>query len=456
MPGPWRMPVRAVALLLAGLTMGGVASADPAQGRALYQGTAGFEAGIEATASRLPARFAACSNCHGHGGAGASEGGVIAPPLLWAKLTAPSGTNSAFRSGEEVLRAVTIGMGRNNELLSPAMPRYRLSPNEARSLLAYLEVLGTRADLPPGISANEIRIGTALPLSGPAAATGAAILQGLHDSIDPLNAQGGIHGRTVMLISADTVPRGPAVAVRELAKKPVYALAASLWPDSEPEAERLLTEARIPNLASLVVREKSREAGEWDFDLLPPVEEQQKLLAGAMATCGNPARRTALAIGTEGPRPSSVRWVISASDLAATFEKSATTGGRDECVGFGLAAIGLSSAAPPSAAQRIVLPMPEELLSEGGAASEPWRRLGEAAGRVVIELLANAGAVPHERSTLDALSALSGFEPLPGLPPLRFSRTRRFGWDPGLIAIPARADPGGTARRTPFDPAQGG
>ena len=125
-------------------------------------------------------------------------------------------------------------------------------------------------------------------------------------------------------------------------------------------------------------------------------------------------------------------------------------------MGFGLSAIALSVSAPEQAAQRIVLPMPEELLSEGGAASEPWRRLGQAAGRVVTELLADAGAVPHERSALEALSTLSGFEPLLGLPPLRFSRTRRFGWDPGLIAIPARASPDGTARKTPFDSAQGG
>jgi branched-chain amino acid transport system substrate-binding protein len=54
-----------------------------------------------------------------------------------------------------------------------------------------------------GVSKNEILIGTIQDLSGPVAAFGKAVRQGMLLRIDEINEQGGIHGRKLKLISED-------------------------------------------------------------------------------------------------------------------------------------------------------------------------------------------------------------------------------------------------------------
>lgn len=433
-------------LLVPCLAAAGALASGATEGRTLYHGTAPFAKGLEATSTRLPAAFAACANCHGHSGAGGSEGGVTAPPLLWSTLMKPRDGLPPYRSADQVLRAITGGVGRGGVSLLPVMPRYRLSDAETGSLAAYLEIIGTDADLPPGVSVTEIRIGTALPLSGPAVETGQAVLSGLRDILDPVNARGGIHGRQVRLLTADTMPRGARAAVQDLVAKPVYAMVASIWPGDDRDIERLLAERRVANLASLVVRTHGNDAGEWDADLLPPLDEQQKRLATAMETCGGAGDRMALPVGVEEPDPGATRWWGTGPELEDALRQS----GKAGCVGFGLASARLSPRIPQAWQQRIVLPMPAPLVEADDAGGGPWRRLGQAAGQVLVELLSVAGATPHERSALEAVPSLRGFEPLPGLA-LNFSRTRRYGWDAAVVTVPARTDSPGPTQ----DPAPG-
>lgn len=446
----WRIMGLAAAMALPCLPAWPAGAADPAGGRALYHGTAGFALGRDATSTRLPPAFAACASCHGPSGGGGTEGGIAAPPLGWTALTRPRGDLPPYPSADRVLRAVTDGRGRDGTALSPAMPRYRLSDTEARALLAYLKVIGTSADLPQGVTATEIRIGTALPLSGPAADTGRAVAAGLRDILDPVNARGGIHGRQVRLLAADTARAGARAAVQELVGRPVYAIAAGIWPGDDAGIERLLAERRVANLASLVVRPRAADAGAWDADLLPPLDEQQERLAAAMEDCGARGPRMALVIGGDSPGPGATRWWDSGPALDAALRHAGGTG----CVGFGLSAAGLMAGVPPGWEQRIVLPMPAAMVGDEGGRG-PWRRLGQAAGQVLVEVLSIAGAAPHERSALDAVPSLLGFEPLPGLA-LGFDGTRRYGWDAAVVAVPAGTDSTDAAQTPAPVPGNGG
>jgi branched-chain amino acid transport system substrate-binding protein len=54
-----------------------------------------------------------------------------------------------------------------------------------------------------GVSKNEILIGTIQDLSGPIAAFGKAVRQGMLLRIDEINEQGGIHGRKIRLVAED-------------------------------------------------------------------------------------------------------------------------------------------------------------------------------------------------------------------------------------------------------------
>lgn len=446
----WRIHAAAALLgLLA--TDTDAAPAAMAVGRALYHGIAPFANGIEATSARLPAAFAACANCHGHSGTGGAEGGVIAPPVLWAALTKPRGGLPPYGSVDQIVQAITTGTGRNGAALLPVMPRYRLSDDEALSLTAYLKIIGTDADLPPGVTATEIRIGTVLPLSGPAAQTGQAVLDGLHDVLDPVNARGGIHRRQVRLLAADTASGGASAAVADLLAKRVYAMAASIWSGDDRDIERLLATHRVANLASLVVRPRGSDAGVWDTDLFPPLDEQQNRLATAMDDCAEDGDRMAVAIGGAKPVSGATQWWDSVPALEDALQQSDEPG----CVGFGLSSARLSRRVPQAWQQRIVLPMPASLVETDAAEGGPWRRLGQAAGQILVELLSVAGATPHERSAIDAVPSLRGFEPLPGLA-LNFSRTRRYGWDATVVGVPARTDSPDPAHDPAPEPDNGG
>lgn len=109
--------------------------------------------GVEVPGAVLP-----CANCHGDGGRGSSEGGVIASDVTWATLTKPDGvTREDGRrrppyTPELVARAITAGLDAGGNRLNPVMPRYRMSAADLSDLVAYLEVIGTLRD--PGVPAR--------------------------------------------------------------------------------------------------------------------------------------------------------------------------------------------------------------------------------------------------------------------------------------------------------------
>ena len=72
------------------------------------------------------------------------------------------------------------------------------------AVAAALALLAGGAQAQQGVSKNEILIGTIQDISGPLAAFGKAVRQGMLLRIDEINEQGGIHGRKLKLVSEDS------------------------------------------------------------------------------------------------------------------------------------------------------------------------------------------------------------------------------------------------------------
>ncbi|MBV1796532.1 ABC transporter substrate-binding protein [Siccirubricoccus sp. G192] len=330
-------------------------------------------------------------------------------------------------------QAILAGIGRGGRPLDPVMPHYRLTGAELEALMEYLRRAGTAADLPSGVTADTVTMGTVLPLSGPATGSGRAVLAGLREVFDAVSAEGGVHGRRIRLVEADGVALGAEAAVRQLLAQPVHAVVGGLWP-KEGVAEVMLAAARVPHIGGLAVRGEAREAGPWTADLLPPLAEQQATLAQAMTRCGPPGRRLALRIAEAPPgEDAGLRWFADAPSLVAALREAGAPG----CLGLGLAGLAaLGGRLPEGWQAQLVLPFPAALLEpgEGGQRPDPWRQLGRAAARLATEWLARAGAVLHEGSLPEQRASAWGYEPLPGAP-LRFGQHRRHGWDADAIEI---------------------
>lgn len=209
-------------------------------GAAIYQEGRSAEALIKAHLAdgktALPATAVPCASCHGAGGAGKSEGGNLVPPVAWDVLTAPRAASSEQPArpaydADGVARAIREGVDAAGRPLSRAMPRYVLSAAQIVALLEYLKELGHGEQGDIGVSPDVIRLGTALPLSGPRAAVGQGVKRVLDAVLDWASASG-IYGRRVELIVADSALGGADVAVKQLTETGrVFALVATQLPD---------------------------------------------------------------------------------------------------------------------------------------------------------------------------------------------------------------------------------
>ncbi len=450
-----------VGALVAGACLSASAGEDGAQhGRGLYQGLQPFVHGDRATVSGLPVELTACARCHGATGDGGREGGSVAPPLRWHALAQPREGLPAFDSREAVLAAILQGQGRDGRPLDPAMPRFALRTDEAEALLDYLQRLGGEGDLAPGVTDTEVALGVILPLTGVASGTGRSLLEGLRSVFARVNATGGVHGRRIALHAQDSTI-GVHAALVMLRTLPVYALVGGLWNEDTANAEREVASAHLAHVASLVVRSQPPAPGGWSADLLPPVALQYAALAQALQACpGGPAiavaqRAADSPLPAESPSarpqfaetPLSVRWQFADASPSIRWQAvdpslaASLHGELTGCIGYTLASAAVVQPLVPAGwSQTLVLPLPAMLLDAGasGERVDLWYRLGKLAGQLGVELLSRAGAFLHERSLLDQLGRLGGFELPPGVP-LQFSRSRRYGWEPHLVQIPPTA-----------------
>lgn len=249
------------------------------------------DAGPEITAllgsgdTEVPATAFACANCHGLVGEGTEEGGLAAPTLRWSALV--SAHTSALTTKERgpytdttLVRAIRDGLDPTGARLHPGMPHYRMTDEQASDLVAYLKKLGH--DLDPGLNETTIKIGAALPLSGPLASLGQDIKDTLNASFAETNEQGGIYGRRFELVVEDS--RGDVTGTSEATHKlierdGVFALMGSFEPKGSSEANELLKQQEVPLVGPVTLSPHvTLPPNRFIFYLLPTFSNQARSL----------------------------------------------------------------------------------------------------------------------------------------------------------------------------------
>lgn len=240
--------------------------------------------------SEIPATAFACATCHGLTGEGTAEGGLQSPSLLWQSLTAPHTSALTRRERKPytettLLRAIRVGLDSSGARLHPGMPRYRLSDEQAANLIAYLKKLGREVE--PGVSETTIKVGTALPLSGPLAPLGQDLKATLAASFAEANEQGDIYGRRFELLVADS--RGDIAGTGEATRKlieqdGVFALVGSYEPRGSAATDEFLQQREVPLVGPVTLSPHlTNPPNRFVFYLLPTFAEQVRSLVDFIA-----------------------------------------------------------------------------------------------------------------------------------------------------------------------------
>ena len=202
----------AIALVSTGIPGIAIAELSEAQqrGKQIYfEGTSpgGDEilAVVGDEAALLPASAMPCSSCHGSDGLGRPEGGVIPLDIRWSELVKTYGhvhhdgrRHPAF-DDESAALSIVAGVDSANNTLDRSMPIYQMSQQDIDDLVAYMKVL--EFDFDPGLTEDEIRVGTMLPLRGGAGSVGEAMRQVIEGYFAEINDDGGIFGRQIELLA---------------------------------------------------------------------------------------------------------------------------------------------------------------------------------------------------------------------------------------------------------------
>lgn len=113
-----------------------------------------------------------------------------------------------------------------------------------------------------GVTDREILIGQFAAISGPAAQLGQRMQLGMQTYFTAVNAQGGVHGRTIRLITRDDgyEPEKAAAAAKALIQDDkVFALAGSVGTPTGLAALPILTEAQVPLVGMFTGAQALRE-----------------------------------------------------------------------------------------------------------------------------------------------------------------------------------------------------
>ncbi|RAS24983.1 amino acid/amide ABC transporter substrate-binding protein, HAAT family [Pseudomonas sp. URMO17WK12:I5] len=291
-------------------------TANEQAGKRLYRNgvsasDAQLMARVGASGMSVPASVLPCASCHGTDGRGRTEGGVRPPSLDWQRLALGQGERQsngrrypAYSDGT-LARAIQHGVDPAGNGLDVAMPRFELTLADQRNLTAYLKRLGEERD--PGVEEGVLRLGTLLPASGPLAGAGHVVRAVLEDGVEQINQQGGIHGRRLELVVADTgsdQASAEHALQRMLDQDQVFTLIAPLAPMLDQQLPTLLEQRRVPLIGST-----PRSGGSSQiFDPLPGIASQLLSLA-------------AHAKGALGLAPDGLRVVYAGNEQAALAEQ---------------------------------------------------------------------------------------------------------------------------------------
>ena len=264
--------------------------AQEKRGKQIYlQGESG-ESAITAmlgnTDLEVPASSFSCSNCHGLRGEGTREGGLQPPPIDWETLTRPHTSlltrrERAAYNEATLARAISSAVDPAGGRLHPAMPHYQMTREQMADLIAYLKQLGTESDRETGVTDDAIKVGVALPLSGPLAQIGEDIKATLLASFADVNAQGGIYGRRFELMVEDSRgdPAQTLEATRRLIEQNVFALVASFEPGDSNNISQLIKGREVPLVGPLTLSPRlALPPNPYIFYLLPTFADQTRTL----------------------------------------------------------------------------------------------------------------------------------------------------------------------------------
>jgi ABC-type branched-subunit amino acid transport system substrate-binding protein len=501
----------------------GALKPDEARGKQIYTlGTSasGIEikavlgeegAGTEVAASALP-----CAGCHGAAGQGGKEGGVrpsnLTREALGRAVTGGGGEGGGRRhpayDDRLLVRAITLGIDPAGNRLHVAMPRYRLTRQDATDLLAYLKRLGHEEE--PGLSAGTLHLGVLLSGGDRQESQAAALQAALTARGAELDREGGLYGRRLALrfVQLPEPPAERAAKLREvLAGEPVFALIAVALGGDETGVAAAAAAAGVPLIDALDPH--PREEPPLDrqvFYLTPGLAEQVAALVEAAARELPRDARTLSIVRSAAPEEAGLAQAAEAAARSRGFtvepagsalEPAAAAllllGGGDggdggnsaarELLGraqalgnhpmilmpASLAGDDLFAAVPASAGDRLLVALPVLPPDPLPAAAEAYRRLAAAGGlpahhvasqmaavaalEVLIEGLQRAGQDLSREKLIAALETLYRFDAGLGAP-VSFGPNRRIGARGAFVAAVdlARHTLGGQVSWIDLDP----
>lgn len=211
-------------------------------------------------ATELPATAMLCCNCHAFDGRGNPEGGVIPSDITWEALTKSYGiTHASGRKHppytERALElAITKGIDPAGNHLPDTMPRYWMSREDLKDLVAYLKWLGKEQE--PGLSETSIKVGTIVPGQGPLAEMGQAMKAALEAYFEEANLRGGIYNRRVELrvIYSSADPKAARADVeRFIDGEQVFAIAGAFIAGADKELISLIEGKEVPLIGPMTL-----------------------------------------------------------------------------------------------------------------------------------------------------------------------------------------------------------
>ncbi|MEA2633230.1 MAG: hypothetical protein QOE66_3449 [Chloroflexota bacterium] len=255
--------------------------------KGLSRSGAPITAVLQGSNAEVRASLMSCASCHGEDGRGRTEGGISPPVLTWHALTDPAGARDRLGrarpayDGPLLARAIATGINAAGRPLDAGMPRHRLAQDDMTDLIAYLEILGR--DEVPGLTVDEVHIGTLLPPRTTSAGVGPAIRQTLAARFEQINREGGLYGRRLVL-HAQELPeseeRAGYVVDAFLERARPFALVACYLAGLEGPLGRVIGDREVPTVGAFTpYPDESNPLNRWIFYVQPGLDLQGAALA---------------------------------------------------------------------------------------------------------------------------------------------------------------------------------